>query len=89
MVHQTRTASKAVPAKHLSPMRNAQDMQPGKYGISSSPADSFLRSNRLSVGSGHQGNNSNSSSSSQTAAAYKYNNMVNNNREQFNALHFC
>ncbi|XP_023179867.1 uncharacterized protein LOC111605536 [Drosophila hydei] len=87
MVHQTRTASKAVPAKHLSPMRNTQDMQLGKYGISSSPADSFLHSNRLSV---HSSSSSSSSSSSpQTAAAYKYNNMVNNNREQFNALHFC
>ncbi|BFF96263.1 uncharacterized protein DMAD_13499 [Drosophila madeirensis] len=82
MVHQTRTPSKAIPAKHLSPMRNV-DTLGGKYALSSSPADSFLRHN-----------NSNSSSSRLTvhqtsAAAFKYNNLVNNNREQFNALHFC
>ncbi|XP_034125604.1 uncharacterized protein LOC117582130 [Drosophila guanche] len=81
MVHQTRTPSKAIPAKHLSPMRNV-DTLGGKYAVSSSPADSFLR------------HNSSSSSSRLTVhqtspAAFKYNNLVNNNREQFNALHFC
>ncbi|ALC39361.1 CG17325 [Drosophila busckii] len=81
MVHQNRTPSKAIPAKHLSPMRN-QDMLQGKYAVSSSPVDSFLRSNRLGVGSS-------SGSSSSSAGNYKYNNMVNNQREQFNALHFC
>ncbi|KAL7740980.1 hypothetical protein ACLKA6_013426 [Drosophila palustris] len=78
MVHQNRTVSKAIPAKHLSPMRS-MDLVAGKYAVSSSPVDSFLRSNRLSVNTG----------SSSNAAAYKYNNMVTNNREQFNSLHFC
>ncbi|XP_017151519.1 uncharacterized protein LOC108161711 [Drosophila miranda] len=84
MVHQTRTPSKAIPAKHLSPMRNV-DALGGKYAVSSSPADSFLRHNnnngsssRLTVHSGHQ-----------AATAFKYNNMISDNREQFNALHFC
>lgn len=81
MVHQNRTPSKAIPAKHLSPMRNT-DMVSGKYAVSSSPVDSFLRNNRLTV-------NSSGSGSSYNSAAYKYNNMVANNREQFNALHFC
>ncbi|XP_034475184.1 uncharacterized protein LOC117782251 [Drosophila innubila] len=81
MVHQNRTVSKAIPAKHLSPMRS-MDLVAGKYAVSSSPVDSFLRSNRLTVNSSGSGNSSNS-------AAYKYNNMVTNNREQFNALHFC
>ncbi|EDW28930.1 GL19441 [Drosophila persimilis] len=88
MVHQTRTPSKAIPAKHLSPMRNG-DALGGKYAVSSSPADSFLRHNnnngsssRLTVHGGHQ-------AATAAAAAFKYNNMISNNREQFNALHFC
>ncbi|KAH8419281.1 hypothetical protein KR222_003822 [Zaprionus bogoriensis] len=80
MVHQNRTPSKAIPAKHLSPMRNA-DLLAGKYAVSSSPVDSLLRNTRLTVSSSSSGLASNS--------AYKYNNMVNNNREQFNNLHFC
>ncbi|XP_030557040.1 uncharacterized protein LOC115760018 [Drosophila novamexicana] len=84
MVHQTRTASKAIPAKHLSPMRST-DMQLGKYAVSTSPADSFLRNTRLNVNTTGTGNGTGSANT----AAYKYNNMVNNNREQFNALHFC
>ncbi|KAI8043738.1 uncharacterized protein LOC128262223 [Drosophila gunungcola] len=78
MVHQTRTPSKAIPAKHLSPMRTVEGLG-GKYAVSSSPADSFLRSTRLTV----------QSSSQQQSAAFKYNQMVANNREQFNNLHFC
>ncbi|XP_030384507.1 uncharacterized protein LOC115631810 [Scaptodrosophila lebanonensis] len=81
MVHQDRTPSKAIPAKHLSPMRNAGPS--GKYAVSSSPTDSFLHSSRLTA------NSNNNSNSSLNSAAYKYNNMVNNNRDQFNALHFC
>ncbi|XP_037708847.1 uncharacterized protein LOC119546555 [Drosophila subpulchrella] len=77
MVHQTRTPSKAVPAKHLSPMRTVEGLG-GKYAVSSSPADSFLRSTRLTV-----------QSNSRQSAAFKYNQMVTNNREQFNNLHFC
>ncbi|XP_060657750.1 uncharacterized protein LOC132792402 [Drosophila nasuta] len=87
MVHQNRTPSKAIPAKHLSPMRSMDVVAGGKYAMSASPADSFLRNNRLTVNSSSSG--SNSSSYSANATAYKYNNMVNNNREQFNALHFC
>ncbi|KAH8271954.1 hypothetical protein KR044_012397 [Drosophila immigrans] len=83
MVHQNRTPSKAIPAKHLSPMRSMDLVPGGKYAMSVSPADSFLRNTRLTV------NGSSSGSSSANATAYKYNNMVNNNREQFNALHFC
>ncbi|XP_064546415.1 uncharacterized protein LOC135434010 [Drosophila montana] len=86
MVHQTRTASKAIPAKHLSPMRST-DMQLGKYAVSTSPADSFLRNTRLNVNAARTGNGSGNSPAN--SGAYKYNNMVNNNREQFNALHFC
>ncbi|XP_017116489.1 uncharacterized protein LOC108138660 [Drosophila elegans] len=78
MVHQTRTPSKAIPAKHLSPMRTVEGLG-GKYAVSSSPADSFLRNTRLTV----------QSSSQQQSAAFKYNQMVANNREQFNNLHFC
>ncbi|XP_022232731.2 uncharacterized protein LOC111081095 [Drosophila obscura] len=85
MVHQTRTPSKAIPAKHLSPMRNVDSLG-GKYATSSSPADSFLRNNnngsRLTVHSSPSGHHA-------QAAAFKYNNMVSNDREQFNALHFC
>ncbi|KAH8378118.1 hypothetical protein KR093_009385 [Drosophila rubida] len=77
MVHQIRTPSKAIPAKHLSPMRSMD----GKYAVSSSPADSFLRNSRLTVSSASTG--------SSQSNAFKYNNMVSNNREQFNALHFC
>ncbi|EDW90326.1 uncharacterized protein LOC6529620 [Drosophila yakuba] len=77
MVHQTRTPSKAIPAKHLSPMRSVEGLG-GKYAVSSSPADSFLRNTRLTV-----------QSSSQQSAAFKYNQMVTHNREQFNSLHFC
>ncbi|XP_017052876.1 uncharacterized protein LOC108096040 [Drosophila ficusphila] len=77
MVHQVRTPSKAIPAKHLSPMRTVEGSG-GKYAVSSSPADSFLRNTRLTV-----------QSSSQNSAAFKYNQMITNNREQFNNLHFC
>ncbi|EDW76578.1 uncharacterized protein Dwil_GK14589 [Drosophila willistoni] len=80
MVHQTRTPSKAIPAKHLSPMRS-MDSPMGKYAVSSSPADSFLRNTRLTVSAAGSGGSN--------ASLYKYNNMVSNNREQFNALHFC
>ncbi|KAH8329211.1 hypothetical protein KR074_005898 [Drosophila pseudoananassae] len=78
MVHQTRTPNKAIPAKHLSPMRPVEGLG-GKYAVSSSPADSFLRNSRLTV----------QSSSHKPSAAFKYNQMVTNNREDFNALHFC
>ncbi|EDW03363.1 GH10544 [Drosophila grimshawi] len=81
MVHQNRTSSKAIASKHLSPMRNTE-LQLGKYAVSSSPADSFLRNTRLTVNTAGAGNSSQNS-------AYKYNNMVDNNREKFNALHFC
>ncbi|EDV54745.1 uncharacterized protein LOC6549238 [Drosophila erecta] len=77
MVHQTRTPSKAIPAKHLSPMRAVEGLG-GKYAVSSSPADSFLRNTRLTA-----------QSSAQQSAAFKYNQMVTQNREQFNSLHFC
>ncbi|KAH8283181.1 hypothetical protein KR054_012640 [Drosophila jambulina] len=82
MVHQTRTPSKAIPAKHLSPMRPVEGLSGGKYAVSSSPADSFLRNNnsRLTV---------QSSSGYPQSTAFKYNQMVANNREQFNSLHFC
>ncbi|XP_016963189.1 uncharacterized protein LOC108033380 [Drosophila biarmipes] len=77
MVHQTRTPSKAIPAKHLSPMRTVEGLG-GKYAVSSSPADSFLQNTRLTV-----------QSASRQSAAFKYNQMVTNDREQFNNLHFC
>ncbi|KAH8412149.1 hypothetical protein KR009_000111 [Drosophila setifemur] len=83
MVHQTRTPSKAIPAKHLSPMRSVEGLG-GKYAVSSSPADSFLRNNRLTVHGSGSG-----SGSRQQSEAFKYNQMVSNNREQFNGLHFC
>lgn len=80
MVHQNRTPSKAIPAKHLSPMRNDL-VASGKYAVSCSPVDSLLHNTRLTVNS--------SSSGMGSQSAYKYNNMVSNNREQFNNLHFC
>ncbi|KAH8289939.1 hypothetical protein KR018_007182 [Drosophila ironensis] len=79
MVHHMRTSSKAIPAKHLSPMRPVEGFG-GKYAVSSSPADSFLRNSRLTV---------QSSPPQQSSQAFKYNHMVSNNREQFNSLHFC
>lgn len=81
MVHQNRTPSKAIPAKHLSPMRSDL-VAGGKYAVSCSPVDSLLRNTRLTV-------NHSSSSGMGSQSAYKYNHMVSNNREQFNNLHFC
>ncbi|XP_011183532.1 uncharacterized protein LOC105212890 [Zeugodacus cucurbitae] len=81
MVQKHRSASKATLAKDVSPMRN---MTINKHALASSPASSMAQSfgGRLCVPTA-------TTSSYSSADKWKYNNMVNNQREQFNSLHFC
>ncbi|XP_039950664.1 uncharacterized protein LOC120768166 [Bactrocera tryoni] len=81
MVQKHRSVSKATLAKDVSPMRN---MTINKQALASSPANGMSQSfgGRLCVPSA-------ASSSCNSADKWKYNNMVNNQREQFNSLHFC
>ena len=81
MVHQHRQAKKATIAKDVSPMRN---MAINKYTLSSSPADAFgLGAMSLAVPKVTAG------AVASNANQWKYNDMINNNRDQFNSLHFC
>lgn len=81
MVQKHRSASKTAIAKDMSPMR---DMTTNKQVLASSTASNMALSfgGRLCVPSA-------TSSSCSSADKWKYNNMVNNQREQFNSLHFC
>ncbi|XP_004533280.1 uncharacterized protein LOC101463373 [Ceratitis capitata] len=81
MVQKHRSVSKATLAKDVSPMRN---MAINKQALASSPASSMATSfgDRLSVRTA-------GSSGCSNADKWKYNNMVNKQREQFNSLHFC
>ncbi|XP_037959885.1 uncharacterized protein LOC119689187 [Teleopsis dalmanni] len=81
MVHKHRSAQKATITKDISPMRNTNY---NKIALSSSPVnrnDFYLKTN-LTLPSAAPQQSSNSS-------MWKYNEMVNNKREQFNSLHFC
>ncbi|XP_054742946.1 uncharacterized protein LOC129247714 [Anastrepha obliqua] len=81
MVQKHRSAAKATTAKDVSPMRN---MAVNKQELASSPANSTAQcsNGRLSVPPATTSNCCN-------ADKWKYNNMVNNQRAQFNSLHFC
>ncbi|XP_017466684.1 PREDICTED: uncharacterized protein LOC108359360 [Rhagoletis zephyria] len=75
MVQKHRSASKATLAKDVSPMRV---MAVNKKALASSPATNTAA--RLSLPT--------AAASSKNADKWKYNNMVNNQRELFNNLHF-
>jgi len=79
MVQKHRCAHKATIAKDVSPMRN---MAINKYALSSSPKDTlgFMTGSRLSVPL---------AASAAPADKWKYNNMINQQRDQFNSMHFC
>jgi len=89
MVYQNRKTVKTTVPKDVSPMRN---MNGSKHVLSSSPADSYLGS-KLNLPSGSSSSSTSSSSSSNanggSNSVWHYNNMITNNRDKFNSLHFC
>jgi len=88
MVYQNRKTVKTTVPKDVSPMRN---MNGSKHVLSSSPADSYLGS-KLNLPSGSSSSSTSSSSSNANGGSnsvWHYNNMITNNRDKFNSLHFC
>ncbi|XP_059221911.1 uncharacterized protein LOC131993979 [Stomoxys calcitrans] len=79
MVHKNRSSRKSCPVKDVSPLRNSLTVSANKYELSSSPRIGYA----LEVPS------RNVVQATSPLSAWHYNNMVKNNREQFNSLHFC
>lgn len=81
MVH-TGSARKSRPVMDVSPLRTSLTVSSvNKYELSSSPRIGY----KLEVPSRPLGSNTTGSSSNQ----WYFNNMINNNRQEFNNLHFC
>ncbi|XP_061392019.1 uncharacterized protein LOC133327517 [Musca vetustissima] len=79
MVHKTRSSRKSCPVMDVSPLRNTLPIAANKYELSSSPRIGYA----LEVPTRPVGSSANSSN------AWYFNDMVKNNRQQFNSLHFC
>lgn len=79
MVHKNRSSRKSYPVVDVSPLRNRLSVTANKYEMSSSPRIGY----KLEVPSRPL------DSSSPSCNQWHYNNMIKNNREQFNNMHFC
>ncbi|XP_023297601.1 uncharacterized protein LOC111680200 [Lucilia cuprina] len=79
MVHKNRSSRKSCPVMDVSPLRHSLTASVNKYELSSSPRIGY----KLEVPTRPLG--SSGSSSNQ----WHYNNMIMNNRQEFNNLHFC
>ncbi|XP_075153927.1 uncharacterized protein LOC142227339 [Haematobia irritans] len=80
MVHKNRSSRKSCPVMDVSPLRNSLTVSANKYELSSSPRIGFT----LEVPTRHV-----AQATSPSSGVWHYNEMVKNNREKFNSLHFC
>ncbi|XP_061392020.1 uncharacterized protein LOC133327518 [Musca vetustissima] len=78
MVHKNRSSRKSCPVIDVSPLRNSLSASANKHDLSTSPRIGYT----LDVPNRPIGSTSSSN-------LWYYNDMIKNNREQFNSLHFC